>query len=41
MIRNVVRTLKVMIQEERRNTQDLIELVPAVQCALNTAFRER
>ena len=31
MMREVVRTLKAMIQEERRNTQDWIELVPAVQ----------
>ena len=30
-LREVVRTLKAMIQEERRNTQDWIELVPAVQ----------
>ena len=30
-----------MIQDERRNTQDWVELVPAVQWASNTAFRER
>ena len=40
MMREVVRTLKAMIQEERRNTQDWVELVPMVQWALNTAFRE-
>ena len=33
-LREVVRTLKAMIQEERRNTQDWLELVPAVQCCL-------
>ena len=33
--------LKAMIQEERRNTQDWVELVPAVRWALNTALRER
>ena len=43
MMREEVRTLnlKGMIQEEQRNTQDWVELVPAVQWALNTAFRER
>ena len=35
-------TLKAMIQEDRRNTQDWVKLVPAVvQWALNTAFRKR
>ena len=41
MMREVIRTLKAMIQEERRNTQDWVELVPVVQWALKTAFRER
>ena len=41
MMREVVRTLKALVQEERRNTRDWVELVPAVQWALNTAFRER
>ena len=41
MVRGAVRTLKAMIQEERQNTQDWVELVPAVELALNTAFRER
>lgn len=41
MMLEVVRTLKVMIQEERRATQDWVELVRAVQWALNTAFREQ
>ena len=40
-MREVVRKLKAMIQEERRNTQDWVEFVPAVQWASNTAFRER
>ena len=39
MMREVVRTF--MVQEERRHTRDWVELVPAVQWALNTAFRER
>ena len=41
MMGEVVRTLKAMIQEERRNTEDWVELVPAVRWALNTALRER
>ena len=40
-MREVVHTLKAMIHEERRTAQDWVELVPAVQWALNTAFRER
>ena len=30
-----------MLQEERRDVRDWVGLVPAVQWALNTAFRER
>ena len=41
MMREVVRTLKAMLQEERRSTRDWVDLVPAVQWALNTAYRER
>ena len=41
MMREVVRTLKAMIHEERGTAQDWVEFVPAVQWALNTAFRER
>ena len=41
MMHEVVRTLKAMIYEERRTAQDWVELVPAVQWALNTAFCER
>ena len=41
MMREVVRTLKAMIREERRSTQNCVELVPAVQCGFNTVFRER
>jgi len=41
MMREVVRTLKAMLQEERRSARDWVDLVPAVQWALNTAYRER
>ena len=41
MMRDVVRTLKAMIHKERRTAQGWVEFVPAVQWALNTAFRER
>ena len=41
MMREVVRTLTAMIQEERWNTQGWAALVPAVQWSLKTAFRER
>ena len=41
MLREVVRTLKAMIHEERGTAQDWVEVVPAVQWALNTAFRKR
>ena len=40
MMRVAVRMLKVMIQEERRSTQNWVELVPVVQWALNTALCE-
>ena len=40
MMREVVRTLKAMIQG-KWNTQDWVDLVPALLWALNTAFRER
>ena len=40
MMREVVRTLKSMIHEERRTAQGWVELVPAVQWTLNTAFRK-
>ena len=41
MMREVVKTLKAMLQEERRSTRDWVDFVPAVQWALNTAYRER
>lgn len=41
MMREVVRTLKAMLQEERCSTRDWADLVPAVQWALNTVYRER
>ena len=40
MMREVVRTRKAMIRSERR-AKGWIELVPAIQWALHTAFRER
>ena len=40
-MRDVVRTLKAMLQDERRDVRDWVGLVPAVQWALNTAFRDR
>ena len=40
-MREVVRALKAMLNEERRDPRDWVGLVPAVQWALNTAFRER
>ena len=41
MMREVVHTLKDMSHKERRTAQDWVELAPAVQWALNTAFGER
>jgi len=41
MMREVVRALKAMLNEKKRDTRDWVGLVPAVQWALNTAFRER
>ena len=41
MMREVVRTLKAMFYGERPTARDWVELVSAVQWALNTAFRER
>ncbi|CAM9167047.1 unnamed protein product [Sphacelaria rigidula] len=40
MMRDIVRTLKVIMQEGRRNADPWIGLVPAVQWALNTGFEE-
>ena len=41
MMREVVRTLKAISQEERCDTRERVDVVPAVQWALNTALRER
>ncbi|CAB1109830.1 unnamed protein product [Ectocarpus sp. CCAP 1310/34] len=41
MMREIVRTMKAVLQERRRNVRDWVDLVPAVQWALNTAYRER
>lgn len=41
MIPEVIRTLKGMLHERKREVREWVNLVPAVQWALNTAFRER
>ena len=41
MIREVVRALKAILQEERRDIRGWMDVVPALQWALNTAYRER
>ena len=40
IMREVVHALKAMLQEERRDIREGVEVVPAVQWALNTAYRE-
>ena len=41
MMREVVRALKAILQEERRDIREWVDVVPKVQWALNTAYRER
>ena len=41
MMREVVRALKAILQEERRNIREWVDVVAAVQSALNTAYCER
>ena len=41
MMREVVRALKTILQEERRDIREWVDVVPAVQWALNTAYCER
>ena len=41
MMREVVRALKAILQEERRDIREWMEVVPAVQWALSTTCRER
>ena len=41
MMREVVRALKAILQEERRDIREWMDVVPAFQWALNTAYRER
>ena len=41
LMREVVRALKAILQEERRDIRKWVDVVPAVQWALNTAYRER
>ena len=39
-MREVVRALKAILQEERRDIREWVDVVSAVQWALNTAYRE-
>ena len=41
MMREVVRVLKAILQDERRDIREWVNVVPVVQWALNTACRER
>ena len=41
MMSEVVRALQVILQEERNGIREWMDVVPAVQWALNTAYRER
>ena len=41
MMHEVVCALKAILGEERRNIREWVDMVPAVQWALNTAYRER
>ena len=40
-MREVVRVLKAILQEERCDLSEWVDVVPAVQWALNTAYHER
>ena len=40
-MREVVRALKAILQEAKRDIREWVDVVPAVQWALNTAYRER
>ena len=41
MMREVMRTLEEILQEERRDICEWVDVVPAVQWALNTVYCER
>ena len=41
MMREVVRAFKAILQERRGSVRDWIDVVPLIQWALNTAYRER
>ena len=41
MMREMVRALKAILREERRNIREWLDVVPAVQWALNTAYCEK
>ena len=41
MMREVMRALKIILQEKRRDIREWVDMLPAVQWALNTAYRKR
>ena len=41
MMRDVVRAFKSILQEERRDIREWLDVVPAVQWTLNTTYHER
>ena len=40
MMREVVRTLKAILREERRDIRESVDVMPKAQQALNTAYRD-
>ena len=41
MVREVVRALKSILSEQRKQVAEWVDVLPAAQWALNTSFRER
>ena len=41
MVREVVRALKPILSEQRKQVAEWVDVLPAAQWALNTSFRER
>ena len=41
MVKEVVRSLRSILLEQRRAVSEWVDVLPAVQWALNTAFRPR
>ena len=41
MVREVVRALKSILSEQRKQVAEWVDVLPATQWALNTSFRER